>query len=166
MPVWVLTLVYWLHLLATVVWIGSLVALALLVLPAARRTLDLPARAALLEGIQRPLESLGWFCLAILLATGMFQMSASQNYTGLISTANRWSTAILIKHLLFLTMVVISGVQAWAVLPALRRAVLRYRRSGEAGQLADLQRREAGLMHLNLILALLLLLATALARVS
>src|SRR5512136_1097243 len=99
MPVWAFPLIYWLHLLATVVWIGSLVALALLVIPAARR-LDASAQAALLDGIQQRLESLGWFCLALLLATGMFQMSANRNYSGLFSTANPWSVAILAKHLL------------------------------------------------------------------
>ena len=33
-PNWVLALIYWLHLLATVAWAGSLAAIALLVLPA------------------------------------------------------------------------------------------------------------------------------------
>jgi len=166
MPLWALTLTYWLHLLATVVWIGSLVALAVLVIPAARRALDASAQAALLDGIQQRLESLGWFCLALLLATGMFQMSANQNYDGLFSTANRWSAAILVKHILFVVMLLVSAAQAWWILPNLRRAMLRARKGGNGKEIPALRRREIGLLRLNLALALLILAATALARSS
>lgn len=44
---WALTQAYWMHLLATVTWIGGLAALAWLVLPAARRSLERPAFAVL-----------------------------------------------------------------------------------------------------------------------
>jgi uncharacterized membrane protein len=166
MPLWALTLTYWLHLLATVLWIGSLASLTLLVLPAARRTLEPAAQAALLDGLQPRLESLGWFCLGLLLATGMFQLSANANYTGLFSTANQWSQAILVKHLLFVVMIFVSAAQAWWVLPALRRAILRARRGGGEQEIAALRRREAWLLRLNFLLAMLVLAATALARAS
>lgn len=42
-PAWALALSFWLHLLATVAWIGGLAAIALLVLPSARRSLG-PAK--------------------------------------------------------------------------------------------------------------------------
>ncbi|RPI26078.1 MAG: hypothetical protein EHM70_19390, partial [Chloroflexota bacterium] len=57
-PVLALTLSYWFHMLATVVWIGGLSTLAVLVLPAARRTLERSAYAALLTNIQRRLDLL------------------------------------------------------------------------------------------------------------
>jgi uncharacterized membrane protein len=57
-PFWALTLAYWLHLLATVLWIGGLVVLSLLVLPAARKTLEPQAYASLLADIERRLDPL------------------------------------------------------------------------------------------------------------
>jgi uncharacterized membrane protein len=39
-PFWALSLAYWLHMVATVAWIGGLVALVILVLPVARRIMD------------------------------------------------------------------------------------------------------------------------------
>lgn len=36
---WILTIVYWLHLLATVVWIGGIISLAIVFLPSIQKTL-------------------------------------------------------------------------------------------------------------------------------
>jgi uncharacterized membrane protein len=51
-PAWALALSYWLHMLATVLWIGSLSALVVLVLPAARSSLDATGYATLVGQIQ------------------------------------------------------------------------------------------------------------------
>jgi uncharacterized membrane protein len=75
-----LTLAYWLHMLATVTWIGGLAALSLFVLPAARRSLEPESYVVLLADIQRRLDPLAWFSLFILAASGLFQMSSSPNY--------------------------------------------------------------------------------------
>ena len=48
-PTWMLSIAYWFHMLATVIWIGGLAALKLLALPAARKTLGAPAYAELLQ---------------------------------------------------------------------------------------------------------------------
>jgi hypothetical protein len=57
-PVPFLSLAYWLHMLATLVWIGGLSAMAILILPAARRALDASAYARLLADLQRRLDPL------------------------------------------------------------------------------------------------------------
>jgi uncharacterized membrane protein len=163
-PPWVLALAFWLHMLATVAWIGGLTALALIVLPAAHRSLEVEDYAALLEAIQRRLDPLAWFCLALLAATGMLQMSASPNYLGFLAISNVWAGAILVKHLIFLVMALLSAYQTWGLLPALRRAVMLAKRGGEAGQQVKIQQRELLLMRLNLVLGVIALALTAVAR--
>ena len=118
---WALWLAYWLHMLATVVWIGGLAALAIFVLPAARRALDPPAYAAFLTNLQQRFDPLGWFSLAILAATGMFQMSASPSYQGFLAIENRWAAAILIKHLFFFGMAGLSAYLTWGLMPKIDR---------------------------------------------
>jgi uncharacterized membrane protein len=164
MPHWALTLVYFLHLCATVVWLGSLVGLSLLVIPAASRTLEVKDQVSLLDNIQSRLDSLSWFCLFLLIATGMFQLSASPNYHGLLGVANNWEKAILIKHGLVITLAVASAIMSWGVMPAIRRAKIKYQRTGDEQELALLRRKEKFLLRLNLVLAALVLLATAAAR--
>ncbi|MCC7130306.1 MAG: CopD family protein [Anaerolineae bacterium] len=167
-PVWALTLAYWLHMLATVVWIGGLAALSLFVLPAARRSLEPQPLAAFLVELQRRLDPVSWFCLAALAGTGLFQMSANPSYEGFLTVHNLWAVAILIKHLLFFGMTAVSAYMTWVVLPGLSRVVLRQAlaaQDGEAGMLNNrLNRQELHLVRLNLILGVLILGLTAVAR--
>jgi len=166
-PVWALSLAYWLHMLATVVWIGALASLSLLVLPAARKTLNPQAYGDFIGQIQRRLDPLGWFSLILLAGTGLVQMSANPNYHGFLAIENRWAVAILAKHLLFLVMVVISAYMTWIMLPQLRRLALRRARGIEAENdpaSQELMRRETWLLRLNLILGVFVLAMTAIAR--
>ncbi len=159
-----MTFVYWLHMLATVVWIGSLAALALLVIPAGQRSLDSQGQAALLDALQRRLDPLGWFCLLLLVATGMFQMSANPNYKGFLAIDNTWAAAILFKHILFGLMIAASAYLTWGVLPALRRAALLRAAGRPAPESERLERQNRIALRINLGLAILILALTALAR--
>ena len=164
--IWALSLAYWLHMLATVAWIGGLVSLSLLVLPAARQSLDDQAYAGLIGKLRRRLDPLGWACLIALVATGMFQMSANPNYQGFLAVDNLWAVAILIKHLVFLVMIGVSAFMTWGVMPRLQRAALLASRGQEAPGAHRWQQQEKLLLWLNLILGVLVLGLTALARAS
>lgn len=169
-PVWVLSAAYWLHMLATVVWIGGLAALALFVLPAARKALPVQAYAGFLSVLQARFDPLAWFSLALLAGTGMFQMSASPNYAGFLAIDNRWAYAILVKHLLFLGMAGVSAYLTWGLLPQVRRLALRQSLAGQQAVSSEeavrLQRQEQRLMRLNLVLGILILGLTAIARAA
>lgn len=165
-PYWALAVTYWLHMLATVAWLGSLAALSLVIVPAARRSLDEAAFARLLQALQRRLDPLGWLSLVILLGTGMFQMSASPNYQGFFAVESRWAVAILVKHVVFLGMTAISAYLTWGLLPAIQRAALFAARGREAADAERLLAREQSLLRANLVLGLVVLLLTALARAA
>ena len=165
-PYWALSLAFWLHMLATVAWIGGLVAVVILVLPAAKKTLEPETYANFLEQLQHRLDPLGWMSLAVLLATGLFQMSANPNYEGLLSISNRWAASMLLKHILFIGMIGISAYLTWGILPALRRIAMRQAKGLDAQDAAQLQKRETLLLRINLVLGVLILGLTALARAS
>ncbi len=161
----VLAIIYWLHMLATVTWIGSLAAINLLFLPASKRALNLVDQLSLISALQKRLEPLAWFCMGILLVTGLFQLSTSPHYDGFLSISTQWSLAILFKHGVAVLMVVASAIQTWEVLPAIQRILLKKDKADDA-ELARLQKRETLLLRVNLLLSALILGATALARVS
>ncbi|MFZ3078368.1 MAG: CopD family protein [Bellilinea sp.] len=168
LPDFGLALAYWLHILATVTWIGGLIALSVLVIPAARRTLPPGDYAALLDRLQAGLQRIGWLSLAVLIATGMFQMSAHPAYEGFLTISNAWAVAILIKHIMVGFMVLMGAYLTWGIMPSLRRmALLR-----AAGQNLDaakglaLHKRESRVLTINLILSILVLLLTAIARAA
>ena len=166
-PTWAVALVFWMHLLATVTWLGGLAAIALLVLPTAKRVLKPADQLAFIEGIQKRLEPLAWFCLATLIATGLFQLSVNTHYDGFLSTTGQWSIAILIKHSLVVVMIVASAIQTWEVLPAIRRGLIRMEKGKVTeDEIKRLQNKEQMLLRLNIGLSILILAATAFARAS
>jgi uncharacterized membrane protein len=165
-PSWAIALTYWFHLLATVTWAGSLAAIALLILPAMKQTLDPEAQLELINAIQKRFEPLAWFSISLLVVTGLFQMSVNPHYDGFLSTSTQWSLAILAKHILGVIMIVVSAIQTWEVFPAIRRAILISNKKDNAEEINALRRREYRLIQINLGLAVLILAATAIARAS
>jgi uncharacterized membrane protein len=166
MPPIALSIAFWFHMLATVMWIGSLASLALVVLPAAQRVLDSRSYSIFLEGLQHRLDPLGWFCLAVLAGTGMFQLSANQNYHGLLAVASPWAAAILLKHSVYFLMIAVSAYLTWGMLPQIRRAALRLSQGKDVPEMERIQRKSIWFLRLNLLLAVVVLALTALARVS
>jgi len=92
-------------------------------------------------------------------------MSVNVHYNGFLSTSNQWSLAILTKQVLVVILIVVSAIHTWEVLPAIRRALMRKDKINEE-EIAKLQRREKTLLRASLILAALILLATAIARTA
>lgn len=164
-PDWALAITYWLHMLAVVVWIGSLTAINLLILPASQRTLNLSDQLSLISALQKRLEPLAWFSIGLLAFTGLIQMSTSEHYDGFLNISTQWSLAILAKHILGGLMILVSAIQTWEVIPAIQRILIKKEKADEA-ELAKLQKREIRLIRINLFLSIVILGATAIARVS
>ena len=164
MPDWALVLVYWLHMMAVLVWLGSIAGLTLLVSPVVSVRLNKAEQLEMIEGVQARLDSITWFCLFVIVATGLFQMSVNRNYHGLVNIENLWEAAILTKIALLIVVAIISGAMSWGITPAIQHARIRFRKTGEMSQLEALRKREIRLLIIQLVLAGLILLATALAR--
>src|SRR4030067_677232 len=140
---------------ATVVWIGGPTFPTLILAPA------LAGSPELLERPRRRFEPLAWLSLAVLIGTGLFQMSASPNYTGLLSIRNGWSAAILAKHLVIGLMLVLASIQTWWIQPRLARlGLIAARAPREPAQVHVLRRRQFRLLRLPTILSVFVLALT------
>lgn len=166
LPNFALALAYWLHIIATVLWVGGIMTLSVLVIPTARRTLAADAYAVLFSRLQERLQRIGWLSLAVLIATGMFQMSAHPAYEGLLALTNSWAVAILIKHIMVGLMVVVSATITWGLLPSLNRMNFQLTAGMEVDEAkrTGLLRREKMALNLNFALSIIILLLTAIAR--
>jgi hypothetical protein len=92
-------------------------------------------------------------------------MSASPNYTGLLSIRNGWSAAILAKHLVIGLMLVLASIQTWWIQPRLARLVLiAAHASQEPADVHLLRRRQLRLLRLQTVLSIVVLALTAVAR--
>ena len=153
------------------VWIGGLSALSIFVLPAARRSLNAQSYTAFLVDLQRRFDPLAWFSLLMLAGTGLFQMSANPKYQGFLRVNDTWAAAILIKHVLFFGMTILSAYLTWGLLPGLRRVAMQQSLEAQGKPASkvdggDLVRQEKRLMRLNLTLGILVLALTAVARAA
>lgn len=151
------------HIAATVIWIGGILLISFLVLPEINRSLDgQPALHQLLRRLRKRFTVIGNLALAILIVTGVLQMSTDPNYEGLLSFSNRWSRVLLVKHLLIIIMAAAGLILQFAVAPALERtSLLLERGKGDAGEWQRLRQRERRLTLLIAALALLILAASA-----
>jgi uncharacterized membrane protein len=164
MPVYLLAFNYWLHLLATVVWVGGLVLMVLVVSPGLARVLGEDAsRSDVLAELRRRFTPLANLSLVVLVVTGMLQMVSDGHYDGLLRLSNGWTRAMLLKHLSVGGMVVVGAIMQWQLAPAIERARLLASRQPGQGDLPALRTRERQLSRLDLALGILVLLFTALA---
>ncbi len=116
---------FFLHLLATVAWIGGLVTLALVVQPVLNRTVtDVQERARLLEAMLKRFQPIANLSLVVLILTGMVQTFTNRFYKGFLRFDNAWAQAIFFKHLAVLGMIIVAGFITFSVQPALKRNAL------------------------------------------
>jgi len=162
MNFWILVLSYWLHLLATIVWLGGLASMLIVALPALRRgTL---ARNSWLS-LQQKFAPWANGSLLVLLITGFVQMTSDPNYNGFLAIDSLWAGALFAKHIAFVGMVLISAYVQSYLHPAMARLRLLADRHPTlaAEEQETLSRREVRLLRLNLVCAVAILLFTAVA---
>jgi uncharacterized membrane protein len=159
---WLLALSYWIHLLATIIWLGGIALITLLAWPALQRG---TLAANQWWSMQRKFVPWANASMILLLVTGFYQMTTDGNYTGFLSIDSTWAVVILLKHIAFLAMVVIAVYMQAILYPALSRMALlaKQRPQTAADKSAQFQTREIRLLQLNLICAVVVLLFTALA---
>ena len=155
----VLAISLFFHILATVVWIGGMMVITLLVIPELQRVL---AEAPMVYHILRRLRKRFWpisnLALAVLIITGLFQMTADPHYDGLLNFDNAWSRTLLLKHALIVLMASAGLILQFVMAPRLERmSLLMERGKGDAADWRRLRRREKTLSALMMTLALMIL---------
>ena len=153
---------YLVHLVATVVWIGGIVFMAFVVMPA---TATEPGSWRLLSSIQRRFAPMANLSLIVLIVTGMVQLTASSNYVGFLNLSNTWAKAIFLKHIAVGGMILAGLYMNLVLQPDISRMTMLLG-SGKArpGDAAALTRRQSQLTQINVVLAIVVLLFTAVAR--
>lgn len=94
----------WLHALATVVFIGHFVLLALIYLPAFGKQAP-EISGPILSDISKRSRSWMYASLLTFLVTGIYLMIVDPNYLGIGKFGNPWSIAMLVKHILIIVMI-------------------------------------------------------------
>jgi hypothetical protein len=149
MVFWVLVASYWVHLLATVVWLGGIALMAFIAWPALR---------------QGTLSSNQWFALQKRFLPWV-QMTNDENYNGFLAIDSLWAWAMLLKHVAYVGMVALTAYLQFALYPAMSRLALlgESRPEMAAAERDRLAQREMRFLRLNVVCAMTVLLFTAIA---
>jgi uncharacterized membrane protein len=95
----------WLHALATIVFIGHYVLLALIYMPVLAKNDPEIAGGAILAEVSRRSRVWMYVSLLIFAITGIYITFVDPNYLGLGNFGNPWAILMLIKHILILGMI-------------------------------------------------------------
>lgn len=99
----------WLHVLATVVFVGYYLFTGLIYVPILARCMPANALRDLLEQVSARLRPFFGGSLLAFMVTGTYLMLINRNYQGLGNFfANPWSVLIVIKHVLVLVFLVLA----------------------------------------------------------
>ena len=96
-----ISLFYWLHAMATVVFIGHFVLLAVIYLPVLAKS----GNGSVLSEISKRSRSWMYASLIIFIVTGIYLMIVDPNYRGVGNFSNLWAVMMLIKHILIVAMI-------------------------------------------------------------
>jgi uncharacterized membrane protein len=104
-----------LHLLATVAWIGGMLFMKLVLIPS-MAALEPPQRGRLMGGVAKRFTMVAWTSTAVLLVTGF--MKAPSQY--LFDGSTTYGVLLAVKHALIALMIVVGVVITFFVAPRLR----------------------------------------------
>lgn len=154
MPRWLYLLSVYLHILAALAWLGGMIFVSLVAVPALRAMRDPPLQARVLTGLGRRFRSLGWIAIGLLLLTGTLNAIGRWGWQALASP-EFWAApagqTLGWKLGLVGLMIVLSALHDFRWGPQLTAA----RQSGAPGEAIERQRRRASwLARLNLLLGL------------
>ena len=152
--------------LVTVTWLGSFAVNSFWVLPGLKTRLDNNQYLEWLVTSLRRLITISWISISFLTASGLFQMADNSNYGGFLNFGNLWSLAILIKHVVFFAMVLLTAFLSWKLFPNLQRAQLLSSKGKAVPEIAGSIQTAERIIRLNFWLGAITLALTALARIS
>lgn len=93
-----LTILDFLHQMATIAWIGGMFFNLLAVMPAASKVLDPPTMGRFMQALMKRVRVIVYVSLLVLFVTGIPLKIASEYYVAIIHFGTSWEAMSFIKH--------------------------------------------------------------------
>jgi uncharacterized membrane protein len=155
-----LSVLNFLHLLATVAWIGGMATNILVTLPSTREILEPAVSGRFIGAVMKRFRRLVYGSLITLLLSGVPLTLLNENFVGLWQFNNAWSQVILIKHFT-VTAVVLLAVYSFDVLTP---KIAKLAAKGPSPELLKAQKLQSRLAYTGFVLGLIILLLITIAH--
>jgi uncharacterized membrane protein len=153
----ILSAMNWLHLLATVVWIGGVVVNVMILSPAAKESLEPPMMMRLWGAIMKRFRVLVYISMGIFIATGIVMMFMNSGYGDSFDFGDTWTLVLVLKHIFVLILIIVGIYMLEGVFPKLARLAAK----GPSPELGKAEKRQRVVGATSLILAIIILALTA-----
>ncbi len=147
----------WFHLSATVVWFGAMVTNFLVLMPAAKESLEPPVMGRFMSVFMKRFRPLVYVSIAALVLTGIIMMLLNRHYLGLFDFGNLWTWLLLVKHILVIIVVVMVLYSFEILSPRVGRMAA----AGPSPDFAKLQKFQMSIAKFGLVMAFTILLLTS-----
>ena len=134
-----------LHNLFTALWIGGMLLMAFVILPGIRKNPKISEPLMVINGIQDRIKPFALVSMAGLALTGLLLGRSSKSFTSLMDFATPYMTAVSIKHILIVLMVILAFVR------------LSINKQVKVEKKMELQKLSAGILALNALLGVVVL---------
>ena len=150
----ILSASYFLHFLATVVWIGGIIMILLVILPSAKTSLEsAPMISGLMKEITKHFTLMANISIFILIVTGIVIAFYNKNFTNILDFSNRWNLVMFLKHIFVALMIIIHFYRGLILNPKIGKLSLQV----DDSQIAKLRKYSLDLVKANLVLGLVVL---------
>jgi len=161
-----MVILYWLHLLASVIWIGGIFLILFDVLPSAKEYLGREA-GGFMGIISKRFSTFAGLCIITLIITGAFILALDKGFKSLTALENLYSRILSFKLLIVLIMIAIHYYRnLWlnpkiAKLSPLIEESLEDEKEKISSLVVNLQRLSLNLVKINLGLGMLVLILSS-----
>ncbi len=143
----VLSILNFLHLFATVIWIGGMTTNMLVLMPSMREALEPAIAGRFLGVVMKRFRRLVYGSILLLLLSGVPLELLNEN-------GNTWSQLIMVKHLFVIALVLLTIYSFEVLAPKVAKLAAK----GPSPELARLQRLQLRLAATGLLLGIIILL--------
>ena len=153
---YVMGIVYLIHIMATLLWVGGIFVNYYIIMPSAKDSLEAPLLGKLMGAVMKRFRPVVYTCMVLLGITGVIMTINNANYFGLMKFDNTWSTLSLIKHIVMVVWVIIGIYLFEVVMPKMGKLAAQ----GSSPELGKLQALQMKLGMISMVLAVIVLYLT------
>ncbi len=157
MSEFIFAIIYGLHLIATVIWIGGIIFILFIAIPSAKQILG--AEAGKLTGeISKRFTPIANYSIIFLLVTGVALTGLNKQFSGIGAFENNWTLILTVKHILVFGMAVVHFYRGLVITSKIAR-------TESTTEKTSLQRLSLNLVKVNFCLGVLVLLLSGITSV-
>ena len=148
---------YWIHLIATAIWIGGIYFILFIAIPSAKNILGGEA-GKLMGEISRRFTPIANYSILLLFITGVALTGLNKQFSGIGIFENKWTLILAIKHIIVFGMIVTHFYRGLVLNPKIAR-------TESAPDKTTLQKLSLNLVKVNFGLGIVVLLLSGITAV-